>query len=140
MKRILFSLLLLISLSVEADVLRTIPSRLYASGTYQQTSDKIPVTSTGVKISLTRESWPEGSVARVEIWFSKDNGATLQLLAGVDLTGGAAFDKQGNPLLANSVATTWPVEGAQEIRGSDVRGQLIVFQPIRTAITVETLN
>lgn len=146
MKKILALLTAIFISTASADtVIRQIPSRIFQPGTYQQTSDRVPVNSTGLRITLTREAWPEGSVGRIEIWFSIDDGLTFPFMRFANLAGGTAFKKDGSVDTTSSIEMEWPQVATgptsrQVLRGSDVKAVFIVTQALRTGITIETLD
>lgn len=83
-----------------------------------------------VRIAFTRENWPAGEVARLEIWRSDLPDRWFWEL---QLWGGVALDKAGQPLLQTQVV--WRVPADLDW----VRARLIVVQNFRTDITREVL-
>jgi hypothetical protein len=119
----------------------TIVSQLYAVGTYILDDIKnIPQSREGIRVSLTRESWPAGQVCKLSI-FGKVNG---QPTGGAQATfdGGTVLQKDGSVLAASIIDWQWPgvaVGGQrQKIRIEDVLVQMEVLQPITTAVTSAT--
>lgn len=55
------------------------------------------ITVNKLKVSLTRESWPEGPLADIVLTFPDNN------TAGFSVAGGVVLDRQGNVLLESSL-------------------------------------
>lgn len=106
-------------------VLVTIPSRAYAP----QTSTRrvtLPLGVEAVRISLSREAWPNGHVGTMRIRFS--TGAE----ARANFPGGDVLNRSGTVALVSSLTVDRPSDSTRVV---DVFIDLV--QPISTEVTVE---
>src|SRR5262245_44508684 len=115
-----------------------IASKLYPVGTHILDDIKnIPASRDGIKVTLTRESWPVGQACKVSI-----SGLVNGLPAGgafATFDGGDIFDKQGLLLTTSFLEWQWPGVagpggGREKIRVTDVVVQMDVYQEINTAV------
>jgi hypothetical protein len=121
---------------------RSIPSAVYPVGVREFELNQLPGSSEGAKFTFTRESWPEGDVARIDVYMMRN--AVWQHVMGGNLTGGTIIGRDGNPLTVSTMSFTWPGEndgagGRTKLRGSDVKVTANVLQSFRTAISIESL-
>lgn len=85
-----------------------------------------------LKVSLTRESWPEGALVDVVLTFP--DGSTT----GFSAAGGDLLDRQGNLLLSSSVTWTKYIDG--QPANFPVGAYTLDFylhQDANTAVTIE---
>jgi hypothetical protein len=121
-----------------------IASQPYAVGTYVLDDIKnIPSSRDGIRITLTRESWPVGQVCKLSA-LGKVNGVES---GGVFATfdGGVIHQKDGSVLTASILDWQWPGiagpgGGRQKVRITDVVVTMQVLQPITTAVTTDVFT
>jgi hypothetical protein len=124
----------------------TIPSQEYTTtggplgdGRYTVTVDSFPANIDRIRISLSREAWPVGPVARIyALW---DDGSGIN---GSQLSGGVALGKDGLPATHSVVFTNVPfiADGQGGRRKKNVATgvfTLEVLQPFTTEIVAEAI-
>lgn len=119
----------------------SIPSQEYQPGTLTRSVNSIPQSRHGVRVSFTRESWPEGDVARFTV--TGHRGVEVFVIGPFVLAGGVTIGKDGQPSTVSVVSWEWPGVagpggGRLEVKITDVDVELEILQVFRTAITVET--
>lgn len=157
MKRITAATLLLLSLLIvvtgtgKASPMaqtKTIPEREYTPGTYEVELNTLPGNSAGAEFIFTRPAGlpgtPETILAQVDVYFSRDNGATWAHLMGGGFPGGVLYNKDGTVATTSNMLITWPGEagpnGRVALKGSDVKVVATVYQTFRTSITVNSIT
>lgn len=107
-------------------ILASLPSTTYNPRTLNQ-GFSVPQGSTALKITLTRQAWPEGRVGSCRITWSNGD------FADVTLNGGAMIGRDGNEILQSFLSMSIP-PGV-----SSGTASVVVLQATTTAITVEAL-
>ncbi len=118
-------------------VLLAVASRDYPAGTQPIPSTAIPAGLSSVRLTLTRESWPDtgGDVISMLIDLSLDGGATWTPgFLGFTAPGGVLFDRLGNVRATSSAFRDLPEPANANRR---VRGTVTLLSPLRTAVTIE---
>jgi hypothetical protein len=119
----------------------SIPEQTYPVGQISRTVDNFPPNISRIDITLTRVNWPgvpSDNVAKLTASWSDGSGIFSML------PGGTVLDKQGQPLLVQTMSIQVPHEadgsGGRRKR-SVLSGTLTldVFQPITTAITIDAV-
>lgn len=84
-------------------------------GMYDSNPVVVPASSTGVKLIMPRDSWPERmgrlpetEIVRMEIWFSPDGGSSWEFLRGCSAEGGERFDSMSILYAETTVAARLP--------------------------------
>ena len=123
----------------------TIASQLYPVGSYTLDDIKnIPASRDGIKVSLTRESWPAGQVCKVSVTGKVNGVESGGAFATFD--GGTILQKDGSVLTTSLLEWQWPGVaggpggGRQIVRITDVVVTMDVLQPITTGITTEVFT
>lgn len=131
-------------------------SETYQPGTYTLGLQNIPNSAEGVNLVLTREKWPEGTVARVTV-VAKGEGQTFNM-GPMELSGGVVQNiKTGKEDTTSSWTWWWPGEAEKDANGeyvldnngntirkeikiTDVEMTIVILQPIKTDITLQTFG
>lgn len=104
-----------------------LPSHAYAVG-QQQFPITVGANITALIANFTRESWPDGAVAKIDMLWSDGEGSSFTL------SGGSFLDRHG--VLSNPPSVTITVSKAPGITQGTVTFH--VLQAITTAITVNS--
>jgi hypothetical protein len=120
-----------------------IASQLYPVGTYVLDDIKnIPAARDGIRISLTRESWPVGQVCKVSASGLVDGLPSGGAFATFD--GGTILQKDGSVLTISRLDWQWPgvagAGGREKVKITDVLVTMEVLQPITTAVTTDVFT
>jgi hypothetical protein len=112
---------------------RILPFGTYAAGSYALPSVNTGQASSQFEIAIDRSALPDTTdiVADIRIEGSDDNGATWQGLGGITLSGGAALDKQGTPLLESIYSAAFDNSKPGNYR---LRGTAVLFQELTTGL------
>jgi hypothetical protein len=121
----------------------TVPSRSYAPGTRTVTIPDITTDDNGIKIALTRESWPDtgGDVITGQIDGSDDGGATWYNLTVFGYPGGEQINpRTGQVVTSCGPSVSWPERYVDGVtipqRPQQVRAILTNLVTLTTAITL----
>lgn len=119
-----------------------IPSQGYSIGDHLLADIKnIPASQDGIRVMLTRESWPIGPVLSLSV--SGRVGGAASGGAQAVFEGGEIIGRNGEPLTEAVLEWQWPGENDGQgnrrvIRVTDVEVRINVIQQINTAVTVDT--
>lgn len=124
---------------------RTIPLREYTPGTYEIELNTLPGNSEGAEIYFSRPvDMPVGQLAQIDVYMSRDNGATWGHVMGSQLSGGIIYNKDGTVAQFSKMLFTWPGEagpnGRVMLKGSDVKVIAVVFQTFSTEVTLNSIT
>lgn len=123
----------------------TVASRVYAPGTRSILLPNLTADDNGVKISLTREGWPDtgADVVAAIILGSDDGGATWYELMRFSYVGGVMTNPRTGQVVSVCGPTVfWPQrnDGSGNFilqRPGQARADVTNFASLRTAITLE---
>lgn len=117
-----------------------LPSQVYQPGTFSRSVKNVPASREGMRLTLTRESWPDGPVATVAIQ-GLVGAQSWQVQFALD--GGDVIRRDGTIAPTSVVEWYWP--GVADGSGgratqhvTDLTLTVVVEQAIRTAVTLET--
>ncbi len=124
---------------------KTVPLREYTPGTYDVELNTLPGNSEGAEFLFSRPAdMPAGQLAQIDVYMSRDNGATWLHVMGSQLSGGVIYNKDGTVATESKMLFTWPGEagpnGRVMLKGSDVKVIAVVSQTFSTAITVNPIT
>lgn len=117
----------------------TVASKAYGVGTTEIVVDNFPPVTKNVKITVTREGWPETldvPVIKLTLLWSNGQGASDSY------GGGTLLNRSGVVALTNSLSVDVPEQN--DGQGGSVRKTVVdckaiieILKPLTTAITVE---
>ena len=124
---------------------RTIPPTLYNPGTYEVELNALPGNSIGAEIIFTRPpDMPEGALAQIDVYMSRDNRTTWQHIMGGQLSGGILLNKDGTTATTSKLLFTFPGEagpnGRVMLKGDDIKIVAVVHQTFTTGITLNSIT
>lgn len=121
----------------------TVPSRSYQPGTRTVNLPNLSTDDNGIKISLTRESWPEGSDIITGNIDGSNDGVEWFNLAPFSCDGGVQINgRTGQVVLTSGTEVTWPLRNdgqgnAIPQRPAQVRAVITNTVTLTTGITLE---
>lgn len=123
----------------------TVSSRVYQPGSRSVVLPNLTTDDNGIKISLTRESWPDQAGAEILsglIEGSDDGGATYYGLCVFGYAGGNMTNpKTGQPVTVCGPTVYWPERNINGVmtpqRPSQVRATLSNTVALQTAVTLD---